>query len=390
MSILLDDKDPARQVYLQNFADREGQTFLLRFWRKYSGKTEQERVSAFLDGLRPTSARLAAVHRYLYPNASLEVFSAFVRSRASGAGVSDAQLARDYASYGPGRYSLPDQGYIARVHPLELWLLGFLNANPQASFSEAVAASHAERQEVYGWLFRTRHRNARDTRIRTMLEVEAFLEVHRRWQRLGYPFEHLVPSLGTALGSSGDRPAALAELMGIIQNDGQRFSSKRINGLHFAAETPYEVRLEPVPATGRQVMRPEVAQALQKVLAEVVEDGTGRRMQNVFTDPAGQALAVGGKTGTGDNRIHSMTAGGRSSSSQVMNRTATFVFFLGPDHFGTLTAFVPGKAADGFRFTSALPVQVLKGMAPILQDYLTNSAVEGGGCGRFETAADAR
>ena len=53
-----------------------------------------------------------------------------------------------------------------------------------------------------------------------------------------------------------------------------------------------------------------------------------------------------------------------------MNRTATFVFFLGDDHFGTLTAFVPGKAADSFRFTSALPVQVLKGMAPILQSYL--------------------
>jgi hypothetical protein len=35
-----------------------------------------------------------------------------------------------------------------------------------------------------------------------------------------------------------------------------------------------------------------------------------------------------------------------------------------------LTAFVPGRAAEGFRFTSALPVQVLKGMAPILNPYL--------------------
>ena len=88
-------------------------------------------------------------------------------------------------------------------------------------------------------------------------------------------------------------------------------------------------------------------------------------------------MALGGKTGTGDNRIHSLFAGGRSTSSQVMNRTATFVFFLGDNHFGTLTAFVPGKAADGFRFTSALPVQVLKGMAPILQSYLQQGE---GGC----------
>ncbi|MNT54314.1 hypothetical protein D3C72_1914700 [compost metagenome] len=53
-----------------------------------------------------------------------------------------------------------------------------------------------------------------------------------------------------------------------------------------------------------------------------------------------------------------------------MNRTATFVFFIGPRHYGTLTAFVPGRAAEKFTFTSALPVQVLKGMAPILAPYL--------------------
>jgi len=50
------------------------------------------------------------------------------------------------------------------------------------------------------------------------------------------------------------------------------------------------------------------------------------------------------------------------------------VFYLGDNHFGTLTAFVPGKAAEGFRFTSALPVQVLKGMAPILGPYLEPGA----------------
>jgi membrane peptidoglycan carboxypeptidase len=272
---------------------------------------------------------------------------------------------------------LPDQGYIARVHPLELWLVGYLRRQPESSFSSAVEASQAERQEVYGWLFRTRHRSARDSRIRTMLEVEAFLEVHRRWKRLGYPFEYLVPSLGTALGSSGDRPAALAELMGVIQNKGMRFPSRRINDLHFAAGTPYEVRLERQEDVGVQVMHGDVAAALKGVLSEVVDGGTARRLQGTFVDAQGQAMALGGKTGTGDNRIHSLFAGGRSTSSQVMNRTATFVFFLGDNHFGTLTAFVPGKAADGFRFTSALPVQVLKGMAPILQSYLQQGE---GGC----------
>jgi hypothetical protein len=35
-----------------------------------------------------------------------------------------------------------------------------------------------------------------------------------------------------------------------------------------------------------------------------------------------------------------------------------------------MTAFVPGRTAEAFKFTSALPVQVLKGMAPILTPYL--------------------
>ncbi len=108
------------------------------------------------------------------------------------------------------------------MHPLELWLLGYLQKQPQATFGEAVAASGAERKEVYGWLFKSRHKNARDKRIRILLEVEAFLDLHQQWKKLGYPFDHLVPSYATALGSSGDRPAALAELMGIIVNDGVR------------------------------------------------------------------------------------------------------------------------------------------------------------------------
>ncbi len=102
----------------------------------------------------------------------------------------------------------------------------------------------------------------------------------------------------------------------------------------------------------------------------MVDGGTARRLQGVFQQADGQPLTVGGKTGTGDNRIQSIGAGGRLIGSTALNRTATFVFYLGPNHFGTLTAFVPGRGASSFRFTSALPVQVLKGMAPVLQPYL--------------------
>ncbi|MGN8554746.1 UNVERIFIED_CONTAM: LysR substrate-binding domain-containing protein, partial [Microbacterium sp. SLM126] len=50
--------------------------------------------------------------------------------------------------------------------------------------------------------------------VAALLEREAFEKIAMRWHRLGYPFESLTPSYATAVGASGDRPAALAELAG--------------------------------------------------------------------------------------------------------------------------------------------------------------------------------
>ncbi|WP_314385354.1 transglycosylase domain-containing protein [Pseudomonas brenneri] len=376
--LLKDDRDPRRQEYLARFADREGTTFLLRFWKKYRNKDTQARLDTFLDGLHPTAIRLAAVHRYLLPHASQESFNRFVRAHLTasktGEKLTDERLDTLYRNYGPGAYDLPDQGYIAKVHPLDLWLLGYLLNNPDATFTQAVTASEHERQEVYSWLFKSRHKSARDSRIRTMLEIEAFLDIHQRWQAVGYPFDHLVPSLATAIGSSGDKPAALAELVGTILNDGVRQPTLRIDSLHFAANTPYETRMITDPDRGKRVMPSEVASALREALSQVVDVGTAKRVSGSFKLIDGTPLAMGGKTGTGDNRIEAIGAGGRILSSKSINRTATFVFYIGEHHFGTLTAFVPGASAQGFKFTSALPVQVLKGMAPILMPYLQPGA----------------
>ena len=98
-------------------------------------------------------------------------------------------------------------------------------------------------------------------------------------------------------------------------------------------------------------IEPEVAQALRGALSDVVESGTARRLAGAFTLADGTELVLGGKTGTGDNRI---VVKGRAGLA--MNRTATFVFYLGPRHFGTLTAYVIGPDAASYRFTSGLPV----------------------------------
>ncbi|WP_060512728.1 transglycosylase domain-containing protein [Pseudomonas sp. NBRC 111124] len=373
--LLKDDSDPRRQEYLARFADKEGTSYLMRFWKKYQRKTSQQRLDTFLDSMRATPQRLAAVHRYLFPEAGQETFNAFVRAHSKDDKIAlgkltDGKLAEMYEAYGPGKYDLPDQGYIAKVHPLDLWLLGYLLKQPSSTLTEMVNASHFERQEVYSWLFKSRHQGARDSRIRTMVEIEAFLDIHQRWKRVGYPFDHLVPSLATAIGSSGDRPAALSELVGIIQNDGVRLPTLRIDTLHFAANTPYETKLVSDPDRGVRILPVEVARALKGAMSQVVDAGTARRISGSFKLNDGTPLVMGGKTGTGDNRIESFGAGGRLIGSRSLNRTATFVFFLGDNHFGTLTAFVPGRSAEAFKFTSALPVQVLKGMAPILMPYL--------------------
>ena len=109
--------------------------------------------------------------------------------------------------------------------------------------------ARAERIEVYRWLFRSRHKSAQDRRIRTELEREAFADIHAQWRRTGYPFDSLVPSYATAIGSSADRPSALAELAGILLNDGVRQPTHRIERLAFAEGTPYETRLAPVRAS---------------------------------------------------------------------------------------------------------------------------------------------
>jgi hypothetical protein len=184
-----------------------------------------------------------------------------------------------------------------------------------------------------------------------------------------------VPALGTAIGSSGDRPDALADLMGIILNDGVRMPSVDLARLHFAAGTPYDTEMT-VDAKPQRVLAPEVAEAARQALLGVVAGGTARRLSGVYRTPNGSPLPVGGKTGTGDNRFDRFSAGGQLISQRVLDRTATFVFFLGDRFYGTITAYVPGSVAASYHFTSALAVQLLKAMQPQLEPLLRSPVTD--------------
>ena len=370
--ILLDVKDERRADYLSRFADREGREFLQRFYAKYKGKNAQESVQILLANLHPTPTKLANIHRTIAPKASLAEFEAFLKENLSSQHeVSTEQASRLYVQYSAENMSLSDRGYLASIHPLELWIVGYMRDNPQANLSAAIAASSKERQIVYEWLFKTSRKHAQDKRIAGLLEVEAFLEIHRQWQRMGYPFASMTPSYASALGASADRPAALAEMMGIIVNGGVRKPTQRISSLHFASGTPYETLLKQSQnAQSEQVLAPEVARAIADAVRDVVANGTARRVKAAFVGHDGQTLLVGGKTGTGDQRFEVYGAGGRLIESRFVNRSATFVFNIGERYFGSMTAYVNGPDSENYDFTSALPVQLLTVLAPTLMKML--------------------
>jgi membrane peptidoglycan carboxypeptidase len=298
------------------------------------------------------------------PQASADELARFLEKHMPGSAPTEKDVQGLYDKYGLDRFNLHDRGYIARVHPLELWLVGYLQAHPGAERSEILAASAAERQDVYQWLFKSKRKRAADTRIRIMAEEDAFEQVHKSWQRQGYPFASLVPSLATAIGSSADRPAALAELIGVILNDGVRLQTVRIPGVHFAEGTPYETHLSRPEGLGERVLPKEVAIALRALLADVVANGTARRLAGVYKDSSGSPLEMGGKTGTGDELADRYGPGTSAGKEKEVSRSAAFAFFIGDHFFGVVTAHVPGPNAKGYRFTSALPTQVLKALEP--------------------------
>ncbi len=367
---LLNTNSRQRHQYLVRFADEEGRVFLRRFYGKYAGATAAQALDELARRLDWSPVRLAVVYRSIRPEASVAEFTTFLRAHLRVPVQSNQQFAALYEQYGADKFNLADRGYLARVHPLELWLVWYLTEHPKATLAEVVSASANERQQSYAWLFRTHHKKAQDLRIRILMEEDAFKEIWREWTRVGYPFARLVSSYATAIGVSGDTPAALAELLGIIVNGGMRYPHTAIDQLRFAENTPMETVLRRQPGKGQRVLSADIAALVRQELIQVVASGTARRACCGFVMSDRSIVPLGGKTGTGDNRIKSFASGGRLVDSRVANRTAVFAFIIGDRFFGTVIVLVPGDAARNYEFTSSLPVQIFKDLEPTLRPLL--------------------
>ena len=373
-AVLADPDHPERRRMLEEMADKESRQYLTRAYAKYQG-LESSLVLKRLLGERVHSPRHVAIVFFAWhPGADGEALQRW--SDAQGYPVPAEDVAKLVHAYGNPKLTLLDYGYLVGRHPLDLWVAGELSRTPALSWDELTARSGGPRQLASNWLLQARQKHPQDLRIRIQMEQDAFAQMTPAWRRLGFPFEQLVPSYATAIGSSADRPAALAELMGIIANDGVRRPTTSIQSLRFAADTPYHTVFGPkTNAEGDRVMSVAVARALRKTLAEVVETGTARRVAGAFQEPRGKPIVVGGKTGSGDNRFDTFAGRGRLVSSRPVSRTAAFVFYIGDRYFGIITASITGKAAGQYQFTSALPVSVLRFLAPEINARLSRGVV---------------
>ena len=360
-----------RRTALSKFADKEGREFLMRFYKKYKGKTKEESEQMLIDGLHAQPNRLSILFRSLEPEADFKQFSTYMHTQLPNTELDQQALRGLYNKFGVDKVSLTDRGYLVGIHPLELWLVSYLRHTPQATQTQIIEASKDQRQEVYEWLFKTKNKESQDSRIKQMQEFEAFQDIAANWRHLGYPFETLTPSYATALGASGDRPSALAKLMGIIVNNGKLLPTIKLQQLQFAIGTPYETHFIHKPFAGTQVLPEEITAIVRRSLIDVVQGGTGIRLKDGFMQKDNSVIEIGGKTGTGDQRFVTYAPGGKEIQSLAVNRSATFVFFIGDSFFGIVTAYTHKPYAANYEFTSAMTVQLLKSLMPILQPIVT-------------------
>jgi membrane peptidoglycan carboxypeptidase len=357
----------ARDAALRRYADRDSRALLDKALRRWQGAPREQILGELVAQRAATPRRVAALLRSVNPAGDRAWFEAELGARApKAAQLSDGAITRLYETLGPQALRLSDRAWVARVEPLELWLAAQLWASPTAARAELIAASKGARAEANAWLFKTRSKRAQERRLRELREQDAFVRIHARWARLGYPFDSLVPSYATAIGTSADRPAALAELMGIITAGGVRLPERRVESLGLARGTPYETNFKPVEGGATRVLDADVARVVRASLGDVVAHGTARRVASTFETPEGDPILIAGKTGTGDHRYKTFARGGAKTSERVLNRSAVFAFMIGERHFGVVTAYVAGPSAAGYRFTSTLPLEVLRALSPAL------------------------
>ena len=175
--------------------------------------------------------------------------------------LDDEDLANLYDKYAIDRFNLNDRGYIASVHPLELWTLNYLR-EPSATrrstrFRKRAATCVCRRIRGSSRRVITRRRIAASN---GWSKLRAYDAIGKSWQALGYPFATLTPSYAAAIGASGDRPAALAQLIGVIANDGNKVPTESLTATRLRERHAVRNALQRAAVAPQQQLSPEIAE----------------------------------------------------------------------------------------------------------------------------------
>ena len=235
IGVLGDPDNPARADYLRRFADKRRPALISgASTRNFDGLTPDEAAGAARQAYPAHPAPLGRRLPSVRPDASALEHRQFLARASAAAPTSTRTMSPElYEKYAPKLFSLNDRGYLAGIHPLELWLVAYLQANPGASRGQLMDASAQARQSAYAWLFKTRNAHKQDVRIRILLEEDAFDRILAGLAAPGLSVRSAGALAGTAIGSSGDRPDALAELMGIIINGGVKLPTSDLERAAF-------------------------------------------------------------------------------------------------------------------------------------------------------------
>ena len=133
--VLDDPEHPLRESYLDRFADREGADYVRRFYREHRGENTDQMLGSLVVSMRPIPKRIAAAHRSTRPDAPFDAFDRFLHARLPHGAIDEPMARLLYQQLSPERMSLSDRGYVARVHPLELWVIEYLSRHPDATLA---------------------------------------------------------------------------------------------------------------------------------------------------------------------------------------------------------------------------------------------------------------
>ena len=363
--------------YLARFADREGTTFLNRFYDEFAGLSPDQVLERLAGQVRPR----ADAARGAVPLAAAGRRSARRSTRSCAPACaeppSERELARLYDGHGPDR-SQPQ-----RPRPISpgcirsscgsrpIW-----QEHPGATRS---AMLDGERGGAPGELcLAVQDPAARPSR------TSASASCSRRRRSSG----STRPGGASAIRStawcrptprrSAARPTGRRRWpswSGILLNDGIWQPTVRVEQLHFAADTPYEtVLVAAAPAGGRRARARDRARRCARRWSTWSRRARRAGCAAPSATSDGVPIAIGAKTGTGDHRRKSFGPGGRLIESQVVSRTATVVFFIGDRLFGNITVYVAGRRC------SRLP----------LHELAAGAAAQGAGAGDPAAARWAR